>query len=218
MPDELDDDLAEQLPEGTEARSAEATAIRVTPRDEAGRPDHAWGLTYRFDDQPVGLHLVTVQVTAEVRAFDPTKRFPFSIVDRVDAALTASENHPRFRDVQALAQGLWQHRRTTATVEAWGPKDEPGTWWHVLIPAWRDSYRWEGDNPLPVQLPEGHRVYGAGHVERSWNWAWPAAGGPVAVPVEDPEPVGADVWFLLSMTTVPPPDQGFPPRHPEQRG
>ncbi|MEW1657910.1 hypothetical protein [Streptomyces sp. NPDC093707] len=73
----------------------------------------------------MGLHLVTVQATAEVRAFDPTKRFPFSIVDPVDAALTASEDHLRFRDAQALAQGLWQHRRTTATVEAWGPSSHP---------------------------------------------------------------------------------------------
>lgn len=171
--------------------------LRVTPLHEDGTPDHPWALTYHYREP--------VLFCAAI--LEPVDAWPGEVIryrsHRYVGALVAEYEHEERRDIQALAQGLWQRRRTGAAVEAWTLM-EPGIWWYGLMPWWRhspDTDRW----PIKPSMDD-FRAYAVGDLRPVDGYAWP-----------DPSPL-TDTWspyrgaqMIVAQTRIPPPPPGLPP-------
>ncbi|MBC9731224.1 hypothetical protein [Streptomyces sp. TRM68367] len=185
----------------THVSSAAVTVLRVTPLEEDGTPDHGWAMTYHYRE-PVLLGSGALErIPSFLNA--PGENLREWLPPRRLAAIVAPLDHEQSRDVYALAQGLWQRRRTGSAVEAWQPQ-EPGTWWYTLIPWWRynpDTDRW------PLKELEGdHRAYAFGDVRPVNTYAWPAL-----PPFPEAKALGPGTQVVIAFTETPPPPPGLPP-------
>ncbi|WP_019061768.1 hypothetical protein [Streptomyces prunicolor] len=183
----------------TAPRYMGVTVLRVTPLDEDGSPDHQWAMTYHLDE-PVMFGIGTVEpLPTFTREYT---HITISIRRSIVGALVAEFEHPQYRDIGAIAQGIWQRRRTGVAVEGWA-EYEPGTWWYAIVPWWRymaDPEQW----PLK-ELPE-HRAYALGECLTVDGYAWPEPG-----PFPSPHNPSPGTQLVMGVTNVVPPAPGFPP-------
>jgi hypothetical protein len=186
----------------TPGRYMPATVVRVTPRGGDGSHDHAWALAYHFAE-PVVFGVGALE-TVPGWTLGPEAPVCASMFGhRMAAALVAPWRHPEHRDVSAVAQSIWQQRRTHCAVEAWGTIGA-GRWWYMLVPCWRridDTELW------PLKGAPEHQVYALGECRRVDAYAWPDP-----PPLPGPHPVDRGTQAVYGETHVPPPPAGFPPR------
>ncbi|MEU0059881.1 hypothetical protein [Streptomyces sp. NPDC006334] len=178
-----------------------ATVLRVTPLKQDGTPDHPWAMTYHLDE-PLLFGVGTVEC---VPAFTRSPMGDICLADvvrpRMVGALVAEFEHPQCRDIGAIAQGLWQARRTGTAVEAWS-ESGPGTWWYALAPWWR--HQWDRDL-WPLKEMQ-HRAYAVGDFLAGHGYTWPAPS-----PLPEPYALGLGTQLILAETTIAPPAPGFQP-------
>lgn len=185
----------------TDVRHMDATVVRVTPLGEDGSPDHSWAMTYHVDEPlnfGVGFMECLPSFTRSPEAgvcLDFSRR-------RIVGALVAEFEHPQRLHIGAIAQAIWQRRRTGAAVEAWS-ESGPGTWWYTLAPWWRhqtDTDRW------PLEGMPDHRAYAHGDCLSADGYTWPTP-----APMPDAYELSAGTQLFLAETTIAPPAPGFPP-------
>ncbi|MEU2265020.1 hypothetical protein ABZ568_00900 [Streptomyces olindensis] len=185
----------------TDAQHTAVTVVRVTPLRADGHPDHQWAMTYHLDEPVlagIGIEECLPSFTRSPEAgvcLDYMRR-------RYVGALVAADEHPQHRDIGAIAQGIWQRRRTGAAVET-RAEAGPGTWWYTLVPWWRhrsDTDRW------PLKGLPGHHVYALGDCLLVDGYTWPRP-----APLPNPQPLNRGTQLILAETTIAPPAPGFPP-------
>ncbi|MFE3033081.1 hypothetical protein ACFXKY_15725 [Streptomyces canus] len=185
----------------TGVQYASVTVVRVTPLRGDGSPDHPWAMTYHLDE-PILFGIGTVEcLPSFTRAPDAGTCLDFSR-RRTAGALVAGYGHPQYRNVQAIAQGLWQRRRTGASVETWC-ESGPGRWGYLLVPWWRhqtDTDWW------PVEDLPDHRAYALGDCLPVDHYVWPSP-----PPVPAPHALQPRTQLVLAETTTAPPPPGLAP-------
>lgn len=185
----------------TDVRHIDTTVLRVTPLHQDGSPDHSWAMTYHLDE-PVMFGVGTVEcLPSFTRSPDAGICLDFAR-RRIAGALVAEFEHPQRRDIQAIAQGIWQRRRTSAAVETWS-ESAPGTWWYTLVPWWR--HQWDTDR-WPLKGLPGHRAYALGDCLSVDTYAWPTP-----APMPDPYALRPGTQIIFGETAIAPPEPGFPP-------
>jgi hypothetical protein len=183
----------------TAVKSIAVDTVRVTPLDEAGTPDHPWAMTYEFRT-PV-LFCVAI---AELPGGWPGEALRYR-PHRYVGAIVAEYEHEQSRDIQALAQGLWQRRRSGAAVEGWTLMD-PGIWWYGLMPWWRhcpDTDRW------PIKDTDEDRAYAVGNLRGVDGYPWPTPS-----PLTDTYSPYSGTQMIVAQTREPPPPAGLAPFTP----
>lgn len=192
---------AAQLPEVWEIHRVPAVALRVTLLTPTGVPRHDQTMVWRFSEEDgVTVRLAVLHAQSEVRAFDPSKRWAFDVVDHVDAAVTVvPEAGGASPEVCDLARFWWDATPGRVAVEAWS-KAPGGGWWYVLVPWWSSEEPYDADAQA-LDVAFGEEIWAAASALRGARWTWPAA-----APVADPRPrVGPFTWYVAERTAVPPP-------------
>lgn len=177
---------------------APVTTVRITPRDEAGQPDHRWAFTLRFDD-PV--FLATIQVTpAENIGVCTRDRLIIQSARVYGAFIADDEVDTDPLHVQTLGWSLWQRRHHGAAVEAWAEID-PATWTYRLIPSWHDDC---GTDRWTVDEPANRQVFTVGKISTVDSYPWPHP-----APLLDAPQTSPGSHYLMGVTPVRPPTPGY---------
>ncbi|KUN32470.1 hypothetical protein AQJ11_02800 [Streptomyces corchorusii] len=173
----------------------DATVLRVTPLDEAGTPNHPRAMSFHLDEP----------VQVGVGTLEPKRQFGLlATVQGLDLAVgLVADRGPWLRaDVQAIAESIWQERRTGAAVEWWAEADL-GFWWYTLVPWWR--HEWDTDR-WPFKNAEDRQAYAVGYCRTVDAYDWPAP-----APLRDPHGLTPGTQLVYARTPVEPPAPGLPP-------
>lgn len=169
------------------------TTVRITPRDADGNPNHPWAYT-----EPLCLATARRSRVEEIGLVNRSNLIPTS--STFTGAFISDPETDDYDNIQALAYALWQRWRNGAAVEAWA-EIEPGTWMHILIPAWysdADTDQWT------VELDDPHEVYAVGKIRTVETYPWPDPCPLPGTPVITPR-----THYLMGVTPVPPPAPGY---------
>ncbi|MGC4947769.1 hypothetical protein ACLQ2N_16430 [Streptomyces sp. DT224] len=176
---------------------ARCLAVRITPYDSDGEPDHDQAVTYRFDDHPVMFGYV--YRTYETAYLSQTREALYAPAAPGLVAFLAPDDYPDPPALSPLAQAMWRRRGTCVAVDTWS-KTPGGESLYTLVPLWKRIDLDEGKMPAPPH----HHVFALGEAGSTREaQQWPRPDGR-AYPVE---------WgtrLFLSTDTSPLPAAGFP--------
>ncbi|MFZ4266552.1 hypothetical protein [Streptomyces arboris] len=171
-------------------------AVRITPYDEGGEPDHDQALTYRFDEDPVMLGYV--YRTYEPAIHESTGPLPYAPAATGLVAFSAPHSHPDPPALSRLAQGL-RRRGIWLAVDTWSTTPG-GETLYTLVPQWKHV---DLDQP-EVPAPPGHHVFALGEaIATRTAQQWPQPGGRIYH-------VEWATSLFQSIDTNAPPRVGFP--------
>ncbi|MFD3844757.1 hypothetical protein ACFWVB_02555 [Streptomyces microflavus] len=166
------------------------TAVRITSNQGNGLPDPASAVTYRFTTPIAFAYVYRTRLSSTITTA-AARPLPSHL------ALLAPRDHPESNIVHAAAQGLWQRRSDTISVELWSTTPALR---YLLIPRWR---RIDPDGQPVIELP-GHRTHAAGEaLPTSRPALWPRLD-----PAQAAYAVEQGTMMLIASDTDPPPPCG----------